>query len=577
MAISQQLLGIVWGESRRLNPTDGSADSKARLQAVVAALAKAAESKSAGAHFAAPVTLPPVGSPSGQVAAQMAAAVENDLTFGQHGGAALPKRAVLWETAKTGEPRETQRPLPAAAAWIKDGTATRASTFNLDGDTTHRVFTLFESEAEPRDGDPAFISGLTGSGIPAARITRHPLSVPWILGILAAVLFFWMLASLTWTGHSVKQARDLMAGTLPVASALYLQKLDAGCKAMSGAICKDAFAAGATPPETDKAAAATANCVKTPTPEDSPLHSSAFCQLAWSQALTVANSGQATEIPNSFAAYVSAVFGWPAAVSQQTGALSLAFPMGGLISSIALLGIALGLGTTGDIFGVWVSPQNRISLARMQVTLWTIVVFGAYATIALFNSGMLAELIQAAQQNAGQKGLLETLVTFPTMPSAILAALGIAVGSPMISAIIKGNVGNTPDADAIDLADDSQLKDNSGVGRFIDRVKGDGTNLEVREGPGQASLADLFLGETNDNKNLVDVSRLQNMLITFILVSGYGTLLFEMVRDISPETIVGALNNSRSLFPTLPSPGGIFATLLAASHGTYLVSKAATK
>jgi hypothetical protein len=74
-----------------------------------------------------------------------------------------------------------------------------------------------------------------------------------------------------------------------------------------------------------------------------------------------------------------------------------------------------------------------------------------------------------------------------------------------------------------------------------------------------------------------DVSRLQNVLITFILVFGYGTLLFEMVRDISPETIVGALNNGRSLFPTLPNPGGIFTTLLAASHGTYLVAKAAAK
>jgi hypothetical protein len=73
------------------------------------------------------------------------------------------------------------------------------------------------------------------------------------------------------------------------------------------------------------------------------------------------------------------------------------------------------------------------------------------------------------------------------------------------------------------------------------------------------------------------VSRLHNVLITLILVCGYGTLLFDMVRDIAPETLVAALNGSKSMFPALPSPGAVFTSLLAASHRTNLVSKAATK
>jgi len=39
MAVSQQTLGIVWGEARRLVASDASDDTKARLQAVIAALA----------------------------------------------------------------------------------------------------------------------------------------------------------------------------------------------------------------------------------------------------------------------------------------------------------------------------------------------------------------------------------------------------------------------------------------------------------------------------------------------------------------------------------------------------------
>jgi hypothetical protein len=245
----------------------------------------------------------------------MVAAVERALEFGQQGGRALLKRAVLWETAKTGEPVETQRPLPPAVAWIKDGTATHTSTFHLDGDVTHRIFTLFESDVEPKGGDPAFVSGLTGSGLPRPRRTGPPVSLAWILGILAAVLLFWMLASLT--GHSVKQARDPMAGTLPVLTGAYLEQLDAGCKA-NGSVCKDAFDAGATPPQTDRAAAATAACIKPPASGDSALHTSAFCRYPWSLALTAANAGHLTG-----GAFVSVVLGWPVGISQRTGALSL--------------------------------------------------------------------------------------------------------------------------------------------------------------------------------------------------------------------------------------------------------------
>jgi hypothetical protein len=56
------------------------------------------------------------------------------------------------------------------------------------------------------------------------------------------------------------------------------------------------------------------------------------------------------------------------------------------------------------------------------------------------------------------------------MPSMILAALGIAVASPMLSAIIKGDVGTKAGDITVDLADDSQAKDKSGIGRFIDHA-----------------------------------------------------------------------------------------------------------
>lgn len=71
MPVSQRTLGIVWAETNRLKPTDGSDNTKARLQAVVGALAAKAESQGSTENFAAPAVLPPVGSPGGQVAAGM--------------------------------------------------------------------------------------------------------------------------------------------------------------------------------------------------------------------------------------------------------------------------------------------------------------------------------------------------------------------------------------------------------------------------------------------------------------------------------------------------------------------------
>jgi hypothetical protein len=157
----------------------------------------------------------------------MASVVEIAVATGQQAGLALPKRAVLWETTATGEPREAARSLPPGATWVKDGTATHTNRFNVDGDATQRVFTLFESDAEPRVGELSFISGFTGSGVPVSPTKRHSLTLPWVIGIVATVLFFWMLSSLAWTSHSITQARDLMDGTLPVPSAIYLSSTTA--------------------------------------------------------------------------------------------------------------------------------------------------------------------------------------------------------------------------------------------------------------------------------------------------------------------------------------------------------------
>jgi hypothetical protein len=211
---------------------------------------------------------------------------------------------------------------------------------------------------------------------------------------------------------------------------------------------------------------------------------------------------------------------------------------------VAGLAIALGLGTKGRVDGIWIDERNRVSLARAQVTLWTIVVLGGFATIALFNVGLGGP------------------VAFPVIPGSIAAALGIAFASPMISALILNTKGL---ADVTTVGGSARdTKDFSDRGAFLAAPL---SGLETRVDPTQASIADVFMGEKTSDAGDVDISRLQNVVLTVTLVLGYFAMLTEQLRAISPDSILSGL-------ASLPDPGAAFTAVLLVSHATYLGTKA---
>jgi hypothetical protein len=583
MAVEEQTLGIVWAETARLVPFDGSDATKQRLQAVIGRLADRARSLGSTINFARPASLPGIApAPGGQQAEAMRQAVEAAVTTGQLNGVDLPRRAVLWEVTATGDPRQSDARLPKWAEWIKHGVVTRTSDFKVEGDTTGRVFRLYESDAEAGLDAVSFVSGFSQSGVPRLIQGTGGLSGPWIVGTLATLLFFWMVVTLGWTGRTVAQARELMKGSPPEYADAVAKNIlrtcggDSSQRPQAANEAQPAFlqscAGPGAPPADGRNEAGVLQAMKAclAAPKDAPslLRTSSFCRVAWRAAAEKANGSEMTTLPWPFGGFFVAVSGWAARPSGPTAAISITLPLIGFLLSIALLGAALGWGTKGTIFGIWIGPQNRMSLARMQVSLWTIVVLGGYAALTLFNIGMLAEQIRDFYVKLPEGNEIPPQA-FPVMPSMILAALGIAVGSPMVSALIK----NYSSGPSIDLKDGASSADASGIGRFTD--PGSDGNLEVRATSAQASLADLFTGETERDKNQVDVARLQNVVITFILISSYATLLFGFVREIAPDTIVKALDLDMAAFPSLPDPGGTFATLLAASHATYLIAKRA--
>ena len=81
----------------------------------------------------------------------------------------------------------------------------------------------------------------------------------------------------------------------------------------------------------------------------------------------------------------------------------------------------------------------------------------------------------------------------------------------------------------------------------------------------EASWADLYLGEEVANRNVVDISRLQKLVITILLIIAYITWLWEKLGHGMPDGFV------------MPAPNDKFLWLLGLSHGAYLAYKATPK
>jgi len=550
MSVDQRVLEIVWGETARLRPEGESTTAKARLQSVVGYLADSARGQGATTRFAKPLPLPPAGTPEGRQAADMSRVVEEAVTTAKSNGVSLPQRAVLWEVTAAGEPSETERQLPPWAEWIKDPAAKGSGDFTVEGDTANRRFRLYESDAEPGAGTVAFTSALTGSGIQSAVSLVDYWSAPWLIGFGSVLLFIWMAITLGWTGRSVTQAVDIIKGEQPVYAEQLVKDVQSACRTQPDA-CVGEGAAAANPSAETIEACATAFG---PTTQ--------FCRLVWDRALSITNSDQLAALP--LGGWGQTLFGWATASPDRRGSTSIGTPLAGLLLSITLLCIAVGLGQTGRVFGIWISPQNRVSLGRMQVTLWTVVILGTYAAIALFNVGMLGELVRNAVA-AGDEQAVTGLVTFPEISSTILALLGISVGTAMLSAVIKSVKPSI--ADAATGAPDAK------VTRWTDLMSQG--PLERRPSPKYASLADIFMGEQEDNKSQIDISRFQNVVITLILVCGYLVLIFGFAREATAALIIDHVAHGTSLFPKMPPVSGSFVTLVGVSQGTYLLTKAA--
>jgi hypothetical protein len=205
---------------------------------------------------------------------------------------------------------------------------------------------------------------------------------------------------------------------------------------------------------------------------------------------------------------------------------------------MALMGITIvwiGYGITGVFDGFLIDSRNKMSLSRLQLVLWTIVVLPAFLAAAVFNFG------------AGAEDPLNI-----TVPPQVWGLLGISAGSLVGSGIIKSG------RDAANPAEVAQARQASNPVAALAPLN---NKQVVNEQPERASVSDLFKGELVGSEAHLEVGKVQMFFFTLLVILAYS------------KAIAASFDNAGELINSLPALSTGMLALLAISHAGYLANK----
>jgi hypothetical protein len=218
------------------------------------------------------------------------------------------------------------------------------------------------------------------------------------------------------------------------------------------------------------------------------------------------------------------------------------------MACIASLCIILGLWIMKMPLGIFISNQNLMSLSRLQLVMWTAVIFSGYLVI----------LMQRILHHVYHP--LDIAID-----DNLWAILGISTASFVTTPLVLGQKAqSTPSTQAVNAAglvlkeDPTQIQSNA-----------HGT-LYVNPAPQDASITDMFQGDEIGNTAYVDISKVQMFLLTIFVVAAYGTDLYHLLAGFDAS----AAHGDFSALNSLPSLSSSEVKLLGLSHAGYLGFKA---
>ncbi|MBF0610378.1 MAG: hypothetical protein G8345_02875 [Magnetococcales bacterium] len=215
-----------------------------------------------------------------------------------------------------------------------------------------------------------------------------------------------------------------------------------------------------------------------------------------------------------------------------------------MASLLVMLMASVGYGIANRPAGIIMDSRNKISLSRFQMAGWTVVVLASILTIAITNT--------AAMTPCQSGAVCPSPLDF-TIPDGLLAAMGISSASMIASPFILNTKTTTdphPDqvsqtADKLNIPQDSLI--NQGM-------------VFARSNAMDASWLDMFRGDDVATAWSVDLSKIQQFLITLVLLGSYSVSVMRLL--VSSDHI-----------PSMPVLSEGFIWLMSISHGSYLAFK----
>ncbi len=223
----------------------------------------------------------------------------------------------------------------------------------------------------------------------------------------------------------------------------------------------------------------------------------------------------------------------------------------GTLVLLAGFATVAGHGILGLWMGLLIDERNKMSLSRLQMILWTIVVLSGFLTAALWN----------IRPEHGQVNALSIAV-----PAQLWLLMGISttslIGSPLIRStkMTEPIAENAAQSQLIEFQN-TMTRSALALQGLPDSVIATLGKIVIWKWPGDARLADLFQGEEIGNAAHLDLGKVQMFYFTLVMVLTYAVMLGAIF-----STTTGTINALPSL------PDGMVA-LLGISNGGYLVNK----
>lgn len=251
--------------------------------------------------------------------------------------------------------------------------------------------------------------------------------------------------------------------------------------------------------------------------------------------------------------WVATLITWPALHDAQwraswgdAGMVRIGAFVGALAGTIALVA-GLGIDVADTPLGIIESGRNTFSLSRLQMSLWTVLILSALIAVAVCRGWGLLD-------NASWGTALNIKIQ-----TELFQVMGIsyfsAAAAPSILAL-KSQPSSTPTQAQLDAtrarAGEPTL---DAIGSVVQRP--------LNEAP---RLSDIVQGDDVATAGTIDLSKVQQLLVTVLLVTVYFAML------------VNLFQTGSAADPTeMPTFNESFVSLLAVSHAGYLVYKAAPR